>query len=52
VTRTVWCATRRQNVPVDFVEWMDTGMVHRSVRQCALRSPSDQCDGACSYPSA
>lgn len=51
VSRTVWCASRRSNARVDFVEWMKTGMVQRSVQQCSLRRAGERCDEACRYPS-
>jgi hypothetical protein len=48
VSRSVWCPERHRGARVDFVEWVDTGMVHRSVRQCSLRGVTDRCDGTCS----
>ena len=47
VSRTVWCAGRCSNARVDFVEWISTGMVHRSVQQCSLRASGGSCDEAC-----
>jgi hypothetical protein len=46
VSRTVWCAGKRRSARVDFVEWVDTGMVHRSVQGCSLRADG-RCDAAC-----
>jgi hypothetical protein len=51
VSRTVWCASRRSNARVDFVEWVKTGMVHRSVRQCSLRATGGSCDESCCHGS-
>ena len=47
ISRRVWCAGRQRRTRVDFIEWVDTGMVHRSVQQCALRGADGRCDGAC-----
>ena len=51
VSRTLWCASRRGNARVDFVEWVKTGMVHRSVQQCSLRGTGESCDESCRYSS-
>ena len=47
VRQTLWCAGRRHSARVDFVEWVETGMVHRSVERCSLRAPEGRCDAAC-----
>jgi hypothetical protein len=52
VNRTVWCAGRGRSARVDFVEWVTTGILHRSVQQCSLRGPDGRCDEACRYDSA
>jgi hypothetical protein len=52
VSRTVWCAARRSNARVDFVEWVKTGMMHRSVQQCSLRVARGSCDESCRHGSA
>ena len=49
VSRRVWCAGRHQRADVDFVESVVTGLVHRSVQRCSLRSTDGACDAACCY---
>ncbi len=49
VNLTVWCPSRHRTARVDFVEWVNTGMVHRSVRQCSLRGIDGSCDEACRH---
>jgi hypothetical protein len=51
VSRTVWCPARHRSARVDFVESVNTGMVHRSIQQCPLRGPDGHCDEACRYVS-
>ena len=51
MSRMVWCAGRGRSARVDFTEWVHTGMVHRSVRQCSLRGADGHCDEACRYQS-
>lgn len=49
VRRTVWCTGRHRSARVDFVEWVETGMVRRSIQGCPLRGAHGSCDGACSH---
>jgi len=49
LARTVWCAGCHRSARVDFVEWVETGMVRRSVQQCSLLSAGSRCDAACRY---
>jgi hypothetical protein len=49
VSRRVWCAAKRRRAEVEFTEWVDTGMVHRSVERCSLRAAEGDCDAACRY---
>ena len=51
VSQTVWCPGRHRSARVDFVECVNTGMVHRSVRQCSLRGSGGSCDEACRHGS-
>jgi hypothetical protein len=49
VRRRVWCAGKRRSADVEFKEWVDTGMIHRSVERCSLRAAEGDCDAACQY---
>ena len=52
VSRTVWCAAKRHSARVDFVEWVETGLVRRSVQQCSLRGADGRCNAACCHEPA
>lgn len=49
VSRSVWCAERGRRADLDFIEWVDTGMVHRTVQRCSLRGPDGRCSEACCH---
>ena len=52
VNRTVWCTGARHSARVDFVEWVETGMVRRSVQRCSLRGTDGRCNAACCHEPA
>jgi hypothetical protein len=47
VSRSIWCAARRRQTTVEFVERVETGLPIRTVQRCALRDAGGPCNQEC-----